>query len=274
MLDVMSITTWSALAAAGFPFPEGAAAADLAAELSEMLASPDPVVRDEHAYNALAEWTAAGHLDSVLTDLGDTAAQRFAHPQVQARAFAPLVLTCVLERVEAAPGSLPDGAAERWYEAFAAWYPAERDTRGWDDEMGWLHTVAHGADAAATFAMALPGQGAELLELCARRMTATDADYRYLQKENARLARAVTRILNSPGLTLEEATGWLAIPGHALARGGPGALPIWAFNTFATLESLHFHLARGMADGGVPPHATAVSDQVAALLRLAYPWLA
>ena len=52
----------------------------------------------------------------------------------------------------------------------------------------------------------------------------------------------------------------------------PGAVPPWAFNTFATLQALH--LVRGLADGeGVPPHAPAVADRVAELLRLPYFWL-
>ncbi|MFC9236573.1 DUF2785 domain-containing protein [Streptomyces decoyicus] len=69
---------------------------------------------------------------------------------------------------------------------FPAWYPSERDTRGWDDPLGRLHAVAHGADAAAAFAGALPARRAALLELCAHRMTAAPADYRYAQLEDAR----------------------------------------------------------------------------------------
>jgi hypothetical protein len=51
---------------------------------------------------------------------------------------------------------VPDAAVEGWYAAYSAWYPAERVTRGWDDELGWLHAVAHGADVASTFAEVLP----------------------------------------------------------------------------------------------------------------------
>ncbi|WP_437090494.1 DUF2785 domain-containing protein [Streptomyces sp. enrichment culture] len=51
---------------------------------------------------------------------------------------------------------MTEEAAERWCAGSTAWYPAERDTRGWDDSLGRLHAVAHGADAAAAFARALP----------------------------------------------------------------------------------------------------------------------
>ena len=264
---------WPSLAAAGFPFPDELPVFLVAEELSGMLVSPDPEVRDDHAYTAAARWIREGRLDAVLEAFGDTAARRFDHLDIQARTFAPLVLRCVLERGSNAPGTVPDTAAERWLAAFAAWYPSERDTRGWDDDLGWLHAVAHGADAAAAFALAMPARRTELLALCVNRMTAAHAEHRYVQLEDARLARAITRILLDPGLSADEATGWLNVVTTALEGGGPGPVPVWAFNTFATLQSLHLHLTRGLADGGMPPHAAVVADRVAAVLRLPYFWL-
>lgn len=265
---------WASIAADGFRFPAATAPSDWAEELATALVSPDPVLRDEHAYTAAARWIERGHLDEVLQELGDGAAGRFTHPAVQARSFAPLLLRCVLARGQAAPGTVPQDAAERWYAAFASWYPAERDTRGWDDSLGWLHAVAHGADAAAAFAVTLPHHGTRILELCARRMTATDTAHRYEQLEDARLARALTRVLLTPGLTAHEATRWLAVIEEALEGGGPGPVPPWAFNTFATLQSLHLHLTLGLADQGIPPHAAPVAARTAAILRLPCGWLA
>lgn len=265
---------WPSIAADGFPFPDAVPASRLGRRLSAMLASRDPVVRDEHAYTAAARWIREGHLDEVLEDLGDAAADRFTHPEIQARTFAPLVLRCVLTRGQATSGTLPDAAVERWYAGFSSWYPSERDTRGWDDSLGWLHAVAHGADAAAAFAGALPARSAELLDLCAHRMTAAHAEYRYAHLEDARLARAICLILLTPDLTAQQATGWLSVVADALDGGGPGPVPPWASNTFATLQSLHLHLTRGLADGGVPPHAPVVAARAAAILRLPYSWLA
>jgi hypothetical protein len=268
------LVDWPSIAADGFPFPAATPVARLADELSVMLASPAPEVRDDHAYTAAARWIREGLLDEVLPNFGDAAADRLIHPEIQARTFAPLVLQCVLTRAQVVPGAVPEAAAERWYAAFAHWYPSERDTRGWDDALGWLHAVAHGADAAAAFARALPARRPAILELCAHRMTATHADYRYAQLEDARLARAITSVLLAPGLTAEQASGWLDIVADALVGGGPGPVPPWAFNTFATLQSLHLHLTHGLAVGGVPPHAPAVAARTAAILRLPYAWLA
>ncbi|WP_326753229.1 DUF2785 domain-containing protein [Streptomyces hirsutus] len=267
------LVDWASIAAADFPFPKGIPASQLAVELSAMLVSPDPEIRDDYAYTGAARWIGKGHFDEVLEVLGDTAASRFTHPEVQARTFAPLILCSVLTRGHTVPGLVPKEAAERWYARFSAWYLAEQDTRGWDNSLGWLHAVAHGADAAAAFAKALPDRRTELLELCAHRITAKQTDYRYRQLEDARLARALTRILQAPGLNREEATGWLTVVVAALDGGGPGPVPVWAFNTFATLQSLHLHLTRGLADEGTPPHAEAVAARACDLLRVPYYWL-
>ncbi|MEU7690032.1 DUF2785 domain-containing protein [Microbispora hainanensis] len=264
---------WPSVAAAGFPFPGDVAVRRLADELSAMLVSPDPAVRDDHAYTALARWTRDGHLDEVLADIGDTSARRFTHPDIQARSFAALVLARVLERVSAVPPAVPEKTADRWYDAFAAWFPAEVDTRGWDDTLGWLHAVAHGADAAAAFAAVLPRHGGALLDLCARRMTADATRHRYVQLEDARLARAITATLFAPGLSVDEATRWLDTVARAFAGAEPGPVPPWAFNTFATLQSLHLHVTQGLAGRGTPPHAKAVASRVAAILRGPFPWL-
>ncbi|MFD9500291.1 DUF2785 domain-containing protein [Streptomyces sp. NPDC060035] len=265
---------WLTIAEDGFRFPDTVTASRMGEELSAMLASPDPVIRDDYAYSAAARWIEEGHLDEVLEDLGDRAAGRFGHAEIQARTFAPLLLARVLTRGHRAPGTVPKAAVERWYDPYASWYASEHDTRGWDDTLGWLHAVAHGADAAAAFALALPARRTDLLELCARRMTAADADHRYEQLEDARLARALTRILLAPGLTADQAAGWLAVVEEALEGGGPGPVPPWAFNTFATLQSLHLHLTLGLAGEGVPPHGSLVASRAAALLRLPYGWLA
>ncbi|MFE9421522.1 DUF2785 domain-containing protein [Kitasatospora sp. NPDC006697] len=256
------------LFAPDFPFPADLPAEQVADTLADLLTSPDPAIRDDQAYTALAQWTREGRLDTVLPRLGDAAADRLTHPEVQARTFAPLVLRCVLAR-----GVSPENA-ERWYPAFAAWYPAEPDTRGWDDRLGWLHAVAHGADAAAAFATALPHRAPDLLDLCAHRICAPGATSRYVQLEDARLARAITGILHTPDLPEPAALGWLDHLVTALEGGGPGPVPVWAFNIFATLQALHLHLTRGLTEGGLPPHAGAVRERALAILAPAYPWLA
>ena len=261
---------WPAVAAGGWSVPAGIGMPRLADVLADMLAAPDPVVRDEFGYTAVSVWGRRGVLDSELGRLGDIMAERLtAHPEVQARTFAALVFGVVLGRAV----DLPRGTVERWYELFETWYRTERDVRGYDETLGWLHAVAHGADAAVAFARAVPRHAPDILELCAHRMTAKDTDYRYCQLEDARLARAVTAVLHTPDLNRDQALGWIDVVDDAFADAGRGPCPPWAANTFATLQALHLHLIRGLRAGGVPWHGDEVAERIAAILRLPYPWL-
>ena len=54
------MTDWGRIRAAEYAVPEDRSVADLVAELVDMVASPDPRVRDETAYAALATWIDAG----------------------------------------------------------------------------------------------------------------------------------------------------------------------------------------------------------------------
>ncbi|MCB8901830.1 MULTISPECIES: DUF2785 domain-containing protein [unclassified Streptomyces] len=38
-----------------------------------------------------------------------------------------------------------------WVDEFECWYPMEKDLRGHDEKLGWLHGVAHGADTLGRF---------------------------------------------------------------------------------------------------------------------------
>lgn len=93
--------------------------------------------------------------------------------------------------------------------------------------------------------------------------------------EDARLARAITAILFTPrSVRGRGPAAWLDTVTRAFAHAAPGPVPPWAFNTFATLQSLHLHLALGLADRGTPPHTEAVTTRITTILRAPFPWLA
>src|ERR1700754_287153 len=186
-----------------------------------MLGSPDPVVRDETAYEQLAERIRVGAVDDRLVHIGDVMADRFGHPEIQARTFAPLILAAVARR------SVVDiSTLRRWRDAFAAWWLAEDDLRGWDARLGWLHAVAHGADLVGALGVSLTApEASELLVLVAERVTAP-TDYRYAQMEEDRLARAVGEILARDDLAT--ATKWLGGVDRVFSRGGPGPVAVAA----------------------------------------------
>jgi hypothetical protein len=265
------MTDWARLVAGDFAVPADLSAA--VGELTDMLAAADPAVRDDLAYPILITWIRRGVLDDRLPGLGDTMVSRLAHPEIQARTFAPLILAAAVNRDTAAgvlgattgPSGEQEAVPHRWFEPFAAWWVAEPDIRGWDDKLGWLHAVAHGADLAGAFGVSPRITGADVLAVIARRVVAPTG-YQYAQMEEDRVARAIVRVLGRPGLTSEAATGWLAVVDDLFATGGPGSLPIPVANTLAVLRATY-----AMADRAPTPHARVVTDAIAARLHQVFP---
>ncbi len=255
------MTDWQDIANAGFELPPGAAVEDLAAELSEALADPDPRLRDGTAYAVMRTWIERGVLDDLLASLGDQMAARLRDPRIQARTFAALVLCWIIER-----GGF-DGA---WVSAFADWYPGEDDLRGFDPELGWLHAVAHGADLLGLLGLDQRVQPELMLDLAARRMLA-DTDYVWRDAEDDRLGCAIALTLSRPGLTAEQSTAWLGLIDEKFSTGEPGPVPAYASNSIRTLRLLYVLADRGVRahPGGQPTpltHAVAVKRRLAAAL--------
>ncbi len=66
--------------------------------LVDDLRSPDPRVRDDGAFSALARMAGEGALDDHLVELGDRALDLLADGEVQARTFGALLVAVVADR--------------------------------------------------------------------------------------------------------------------------------------------------------------------------------
>ncbi|MEV6205522.1 DUF2785 domain-containing protein [Kitasatospora sp. NPDC051914] len=239
----------------------------LVAGLSADLRSPDPVVRDEQAYVLLHRWIP--RLPPELRQsLGDEMAERFSDPEIQARTFAPLILARLVRLGDHDPA---------WLRAFDRWYREERDLRGHDAGLGWLHAVAHGADLLGAFGRSPHTDPAELLDLaCARLLTPTDHVFDAM--EDDRLGCAVALTLTRPELTEQQSLRWLEPIAADFRAASPGPVPAYASNTMRTLRVLYL-----LADRGVRPtpdaagpvsltHARAVREAVAETLAITGPY--
>jgi hypothetical protein len=190
------------------------------------------------------------------------------HPEIQARTFAALILGLVVRRAGAAD-------VRRWLHGFAAWYRAETDLRGWDDHLGWLHAIAHGADALGEFGRSPHLTGEDLtglLDLAVDRLLAP-AGYQYAHREDDRLAQAIYAVLTRPELTAAGVTGWQDKIADAFRRGEPGPVPAWASNAIHTLQALYVAVDRGarLDHRGEPvpvPEQAAVLDRIASVLSI------
>lgn len=256
---------WDQLVAADF-LPVPGSVPEALAELSQMLASADPAVRDGQAYMILSTWARRGAIDDHLVDVGDAMVALFDHAQVQARTFAPLILAAVVDR-DSVIEVVGLNRLREWREAFESWWIAEADIRGWDEQLGWLHAIAHGADLVGAFGSSPRLTGDELTELLtvvARRVTAP-TDYRYAQMEEDRIARAIGSILAQERLGVASATEWLHVVDELFAGVGPGPLPVPVANTLAVLRAGYV-----MADRHPVPHRAAVTDGIAQRLHHAF----
>lgn len=148
-------------------------------QLLDGLASPDPAVRDGWAYSELAEGIEGGRFEQDRLQIRTAALEHLGSAQVKARTFAPLILAWLIDA-----GDRNRGA----FEAVARWYPAEVDTRGYDDRLGWLHAVAHGADYLGDCAQAHIATRPQILSLLAARLLGPGPAWH--DQEGARVAHA------------------------------------------------------------------------------------
>ncbi|GAA5026359.1 hypothetical protein GCM10023258_20030 [Terrabacter aeriphilus] len=244
------------------------------AALVDDLASPDPAVRDEHAYAALTRLVRAGAVGpGDLPWLVSTMLERLGDERTEVRTFAPLVLAALVEAGDA-NGVDPAEVARDWVPAVARWYVGEADLRGHDPQLGWLHAVAHGADFFGACGSAGVGEAEPLLDALAQRLVAP-TPFVWRDQEDDRLACALALVLARPGLGADAATGWLGPVRALFATGAPGAVPAEASNTMRTLRSLHVALGEQVLRSGEPvpvEHAALVRTEVAAVLAEVTPW--
>jgi uncharacterized protein DUF2785 len=229
---------WQAIAKNKYAVPEHESADALSKELSGLLASPDPELRDELAYSIFAHWIYSHTISTLqlnaLTDewsanlkdgLGETGTN-----SVLKRSFSALCLSLMANR----EAKLPFMGAERYHQLVAdavSYLKAERDLRGYDAKLHWIHPTAHTADLLAGLAnssLLTKDEGGSILSAVAGRLsTAPDV---YTQGEQDRLAAAVVAVIHRTdfdqaafqswldGIQDEDKNVWTATTPESLAR--------------------------------------------------------
>lgn len=227
----MSIGYWHQVQKAGFEVPSDRPLDDLTAELTTMLGSTRPDVRDGTAYPALATWIDNGVYDDLLSGLGDGMVAGLSvglgesgTDTVFRRSFSALVVAECLER-DNDRHLLPGAKVMEWGDRIATWFLAERDTRGWVPDKGWAHAIAHGADAIGALGQSPHLAGPEhavLLDVLAERLLAQPADDPLVAGEADRAAAAVMTILRRDTLGTDVLEPWVhRIGAAANAFTGP-----------------------------------------------------
>ena len=256
----MAGSYWKQVLDRGLQVPTDRPLDDLTAELTAMLGSPDPTLRDRTAYPALGTWIDRGVYDDLLVGLGDgmaaglqTGLGESGTDSVFRRSFSVLVLAAVIERDTTAYLLTADQLL-RWGDRIVSWLLRERDLRGHVPGKGWAHAVAHGADAIASLAGSRHFGATELtvlLDVLADRVLMSETQLS--SGEPDRVASAVMAVLRRNLVPLKVVEPWVA---RLVASGSPYDLRgdldpyLETNNVQQLLRSLYLQLA-------VAPHPPA-----------------
>lgn len=244
---------WQQIVSQGLEVPADRQLDDLTAELTTMLGSPDPELRDGTAYPALSTWIERGVYDDLLPGLGDGMAAGLTvglgdtdSDTVFRRSYSALALTDCLAR-DNEQHLLPSASVFRWGDRVASWYLRERDTRGFVPGKGWAHTIAHGADAIGVLAQSPHFAANELtvlLDVLADRLLMQDSEL-LVAGETDRIAGATMQILRRNVVSLKVLEPWIVrISQGGNPFGSSGDFDPYALsgNAQGFLRSLHMQL--------------------------------
>ena len=217
-MEVMSIGYWDQVQAADFEVPADRPLDDLTAELTTMLGSTDPEVRDGTAFPALATWIERGVYDDLLAGLGDGMVAGLSvglgesgTDTVFRRSFSALIVGACIER-DNEQHLLPVGKILDWGDRVAVWFLTELDTRGFVPDKGWAHAVAHGADTLGALGDS-PHLGAAeheaILDVLAERLLRQPVDQPLAAGEPDRMAAATMQILRRDTLGTDVLEPWV-----------------------------------------------------------------
>jgi hypothetical protein len=253
---------WRAIAKNRFEVPAGESADTLVVELSGLLGSPDPELRDDFAYSIPAAWIYRDRRvsDKVLHDLlktwsanlqtglGGTGADT-----LFLRAFSALDLS-ILAALDNQHPFLDDAEYAGLLSASLAYLAGEKDLRAFDPRHGWMHATAHTADLLKFLGRSprlRPGDQGRILEAVAAKLRAAGATFAY--GENERLAAAVQSLVLRKDFDPAAFTRFLAAvaePAEHLWDQGPLVDPVRfaaTQNAKDLLRSLYVALARSTA---------------------------
>jgi hypothetical protein len=265
---------WIAIRESDFALPAGAQPFQLLVEMNDLLASTDPVLRDDVAYSAAARWiyrkrllTAAeerqllelwrGNLTAGIGERGTDSVLR--------RSFSALNLS-LLAALDNETPFMTQEDFDRTLAAALEYLERERDTRGYEPTKGWMHAAGHTADLLKFLARS-PRLAREdqrrLLDAVAAKCAAFGEVFAW--GEDERLAQVVRSLARRPDLDSAALESWLATfpeQNEALWSAAP-AIEIERYvavrNVKAMLRAAHAALAM---DADLEPSARAAETKL------------
>jgi Protein of unknown function (DUF2785) len=209
---------WQAIVKNRFVPPDGTTAGQLIPELLANLGSGDPELRDDLSTTILTAWIyqtkslgpddlrpmAATLRANLRKGIGDTGGGG-----VLLRSFSALILSIIAARDNDAP-FLSSEEHAALLASTLDYFRDERDLRGFDDGVGWMHSAAHTSDLLKFLARSdrlRPGAQADILAaLTDKNRTAASP---FAQGEDERMARVVISIVRRSDFDRTAYATWL-----------------------------------------------------------------
>jgi hypothetical protein len=208
---------WIALARGGFVIPPGHTAIEMLSDMNRLLASNDPILRDDVTYSAAERWILRDHrlsaadlrvllqlwtrnLDDGLGTAGDD--------RVFKRSFSALCLS-LIAAADLSASFLEPAEFHAFFDRMLDYFQRERDLRGFDPVHGWMHTVAHTSDA-LKFLSRNPklAAGSDTRLLAAVRAKLESHDAVFAWGENDRVALALQSAVRRQDADAAALTAW------------------------------------------------------------------
>jgi Protein of unknown function (DUF2785) len=260
-----------ALKKAKWSVPDNTRRQALALELLDCLASPDPELRDELAFEALSHWLRAKAIaPATLHTMRATLVPQLRPAAADAAGFRQPFAALTLAEVARADRLQPMlTTAERaeLVDAATGYVAGVRDYRGYDPKDGWRHGVAHGADLLLQLSLNPALDAAQLKAILAAIAVQAmpPGDHSYVYGEGDRLMTPVFYIGRRNAFSTEEWNAWFG----ALAAARAKPLPA----TPASLAAKHnlaqflLPLYASLKESGTPEMQTRMLPGVTAALQ-------
>ena len=200
--------------------PAGESAFGLVGEAASFLGSPDTEWRDDVGYGVVAACVyqkkrlkpeerreLVGRLsDNLRRGIGETGTDT-----VLLRSFSALDLS-VFAALENADPALDDAGYRKLLDDALAYLRDERDLRGLEPQLGWIHATAHTADLLKCLARNprfTPADQQRLLDVTWSKMTAPGTPV-FTHAEDERLTAALVSVVRRPDFDAAPLDPWLA----------------------------------------------------------------
>lgn len=209
---------WRSIAQNQYALPVGYTAADLTSELLDCLGNPNPEMRDEIAVETLTSWIIGGYyapeslrdmIVQLTTNLTLQLGEQGTH-SVLLRSFSALILSIIAYYDWKNPFLTLEEVHDLLNKSLY-YFAAEKDVRGYDEQLGWLHSPAHTSDL-LKFLCRSPHLTAPDHLRIAMAVAAKAAEPRptvFVNSEYDRMAWVILDVVRQQTLQPEQWTTWL-----------------------------------------------------------------